>query len=194
MGFLIALAVILFLLCLPISFRIQFNEDGLKTRLGVWLFYFPIRLFKDKKNKSKQKKKAKSSGPKIKQGGKASDFKPIIHVILEFIKDFHSRVTVKILELKITLASDDPCDLAINYGKAWASVGNLIPYLEEHFKIKNRDIQVFSDFTSSEIKIYALLEFGMPAGILIWRLCKYGIAALREYLTIKNQRKGGTKK
>ena len=97
------------------------------------------------------------------------------------------------LELKLILGGDDPCDLAENYGKSWAALGNLIPRLEENFVIRKRDMEVECDFTADSTVIFARLDISITLGRLIALGVRYGIRALRAYLKIMNKRKGGAR-
>ncbi len=94
------------------------------------------------------------------------------------------------MELKLIMAGDDPCDLAVNYGKAWAAVGNILPRLEAIFVIKKRNVEVECDFTASETTIYVLADITMTLGRLLGIAVKYGIRALRAYLRLRKKRKG----
>ena len=71
-----------------------------------------------------------------------TDFLPLVKVVLQFLDGFRRKLRVNVLELKVVLAADDPCDLAVNYGRAWAAVGNLMPSLERVFVIQKRNIEV----------------------------------------------------
>ena len=95
------------------------------------------------------------------------------------------------LELKLILAGGDPCDLAVNYGRAWAAVGNLMPQLERLFVIKKRDVEVECDFTASETLVIARLDLTITLGRLLGLAIVYGIRALREFLKLQKKRKGG---
>ena len=92
------------------------------------------------------------------------------------------------------LAGGDPCDLAVNYGKAWTAVGNIMPHLERFLVIKKRDIQIKCDFVDAKTTIYVCLDLTITLGRLIWLLVRYGVRALKEYLTIMKKRKGGAAK
>ena len=94
-------------------------------------------------------------------------------------------------ELKLILAGGDPCDLAVNYGRAWAAVGNLMPQLERLFVIKKRDVEVECDFTASKILVIARLDLTITLGRLLGLAIVYGIRALREFLKLQKKRKGG---
>ena len=91
---------------------------------------------------------------------------------------------IRRLEIKLLLAGDDPCDLAVNYGKAWAATGNLIPLLEEHFIIKKRDVQIACDFTAEETVIYVRADITILLGRLLTLATVHGYRAIREYFKL----------
>ena len=134
----------------------------------------------------KEEKKAK--------GGSVLDFLPLVRVGLDFLGDFRRKLRLNRLELKMIMASGDPCDLAINYGRAWAAIGNLFPLLERAFVIKKHDIEVECDFTASETLIVARLDITITLGRIIALAVRYAIRALLELLKIMKSRKGGASK
>ena len=135
--------------------------------------------------------KPKEEKPKEEKGGSLLDFLPLVKVALNFLGDFRRKLRLNHLELKIIMAGGDPANLAINYGRAWAAVGNLMPQLERLFVIKKRDVEVECDFTASETLIFARLDLTIPFGRLLSLAVCYGIRALKEFLKIKKKRKGG---
>ena len=137
---------------------------------------------------TKDKKTAKKSG------GPITDFLPLVQIALDMLGAFRRRLRLNVLELKIVMAADDPCDLAVNYGRAWTAVGNLMPRLERVFVIKKRDIEVECDFEASQTKVIARLDLTITLGRIIATAVVYGIKALIEFLKIKNKRKGGASK
>ena len=98
------------------------------------------------------------------------------------------------LEAKVVMAGGDPCDLAINYGRAWAAIGNLMPRLEKVLVIKKRDIDVECDFLASKTTIYVRLDLTITLGRILAIGVVYGVRAIVEFLKIKNKRKGGASK
>ena len=128
------------------------------------------------------------------QGGSWKDFLSLVPVVLDFLGDFRRKLRVNRLELRLVLAADDPCDLAIHYGKAWAAVGNLMPQLERVFRIRKRNVEVMCDFLASETTVIARVDLTITLGRLTVAVSKFAFHALVEFLKIKKIRKGGAVK
>ena len=126
-----------------------------------------------------------------KQGGSLKDFFPFVKLAFDFLGDFRRKLRLNEHYLRLILASEDPCDLAINYGKTWTAVGNLIPALERWFVIQKRDVEVECDFTASETKIIARLEITITLGRLLSLVAVYAFRGLKEFFVFRNKRKGG---
>lgn len=197
MGWLIALGVVLGLAFLPLGFSAVYRD----AQPGVWLILGPVKLkvfpLKNKKEKSKKEpqkpapqknKKAKAQSQK---GASYQDFKPVFKAIIDFLSQFRRKIRVSHLELKLVLAGGDPSDLAVNYGKAWAALGNLMPQLERFFVIKKRDLAVECDFVADKTLIYARLDATITLGRTLHLLSWHGIRIIRELLKLKKLRKGG---
>lgn len=203
MGWLVALFVIILLAVLPLGVSAEYDERGPLVKLiAGWI---RIQLYpgkpgkkkeKEKKPKEKTRKKKTASGDQKaskKSGGSWTDSLPLVQVALDFLGDFRRKLRVNRLEMKLILAGDDPCDLAVNYGKAWAALGNLMPQLERLFVIKKRDVEVECDFTASKTLVTARLDLTITLGRLIALVVRYGIRALKEFKILKSKRKGGMK-
>lgn len=201
MGWLIALAVLILLAMLPLGVSAAYHADG--ALVNLILGPARIKLFPRKKEDKKKEKpdkkteekehKQKEDKPKDpgKNGGSVKDFLPLVRTALDFLGGFRRKLRVNRLEVKLILAADDPCDLAVNYGRAWAALGNLMPQLERLFVIKKRDLEVECDFTSNETRVIARLDLSITLGRLLGLLVRYGIRAVRQYFQIMNKRKGG---
>ena len=218
MGRLIALAVVILLAVLPLGVRVRYDEGGILLRViagPVKVTVFP-RPKKKKKEKTKKEpkqavtqpgtpaqpeeplpeppkppKQEKADAPKEKKGGKLTDFLPFVHLALDFLGDFRRKLRLNDLYLKLVLASSDPCDLAVNYGRTWVAVGNLMPQLEKWFVIKKRDVEVACDFTASETLVTVRLDVTITLGRLLSLVAVYGVRALKEFLHFQKIRKGG---
>lgn len=202
-GWLIALGILVLLAILPVGVCLIYDADGLILFLlfgAVRIKLFP-RASKDKKEKKEKpvkKQKKSNTAPKQKpvekkkSGGKITDFLPLVDVGIKFLGSFRRKLRVKRLTVNYVMGGGDPCDLALNYGKAWTAVGNIMPLLERIFVIKKRNIQVQCDFTAPSATIYARLDITITIGRVVGLAVKYGVLALREFLKIKN--KGGASK
>lgn len=207
MGWVIFFAVVLLLAILPLGVFVSYDEDGVVVKIvagPVKITLFP-RPKKEKKSEKKSKKKTSASPaeqlpkppqppkqiPEKKKGGSWTDFLPLVQVALDFLGSFRRKLRIDQLELKLTMAGDDPCDLAINYGRAWAAVGNLMPQVERLFVIKKRNIEVACDFTTSQTLVKFRSEATITLGRLVSLAVVYGIRVFREFWKIKTKRKGG---
>lgn len=205
MGWLITLAILVALALLPLGVSIRYDEEGFFLRILMGWIPIPFLGGEKKEKKPKKEKKAKpekktakkqtSSKKKAqkeeKKGGPITDFLPLLKVALDFLNAFRRKMRIRRLEIKLILAGDDPCDLAINYGRAWAALGNLMPQLERVFIIKKRDLEVECDFEATQTLIKARADLVISLGGMLWIVLKYGVQALVKYLKIQNLRKGG---
>ena len=213
MGWIITLGVVALLAVLPLGVSIKYDSDGplVKVILGPVKFtVFPLPK-KEKKEKKKKdpKKKAESAQkepapqnpapppapkeekPKKESGGSLLDFLPLVKLVFQLLGDFRRKLRLDNLYLRLIMAADDPCDLAVNYGKAWAAMGNLMPQLERLFVIKKRDIEIECDFTANETLVIARLDLTITLGRTLSLVVVYAIQAIVEFLKINKKRKGG---
>ena len=214
MGWIITLGILVLLAILPLGASVQYDADGPLVKLiagPVRIKLFP-RSKKTKKEKKPKEAKAeqkpaakkkstrkkteetKAEPEKKKSGGPVTDFLPLLKVALDLLNDFRRKLRVNRLEAKVVMAGGDPCDLAINYGRAWTAIGNLMPRLEEVLVIKKRDIDVECDFTASETTVYVRLDLTITLGRILAIAVVYGFRAVVELIKINNKRKGGASK
>ncbi len=203
MGWLIALAILVLLAVMPLGVSARYDAGGPEVsiiagflRIGI---LSPNKKKKPKKEKPEKPKAEKPKAPAKKKkqssGGSITDFFPLLQTALDFLGEFITkRLRLRRLEVKIIMAGDDPCDLATNYGRAWAAIGNLVPQLERFFVIKKRDLQVECDFTAEKTLIFARLELTITLGRLLRLAAVYGFRLLRQFLSIQKSRKGGATK
>ena len=205
MGWLIFLAILVLLAILPLGASVLYDADGPRVRIvagPVKIQVFPMKKKpkKDKPKKEKPKKESKKPAqageeqkpfPKPKTGGSWTDFLPLVQVALDLLNDLRRKLRVNELKLHLTMAGDDPCDLAINYGRMNASLAALIAQLERVLVIKKRDVHIDCDFTASETVILARLDLTITLGRILSIAVRYGVRGLTTFLKIKKQREGG---
>ena len=212
MGWLITLGILILLGILPLGVSVDYDADGAVVRviagpLKIKVFPLPKKEKKPQKEKkpktAKKEKKPKTAKKtsktkqqegtpeKKKSGGPITDFLPLVGVVLKFLDGFRRKLRVDVLNLKIIMAADDPCDLALNYGKAWAAVGNLMPQLERVFVIRKRDIDVECDFTADKTLVLAKAQLTITLGRLLGLIFALIGRAVVTFIKIVLKRKGG---
>ena len=202
MGWIIALLILFLLAILPLGASVLYDEDGPRVRIvagPVKIQVFPMKkkVKKDKPKKEAKKKPAKEGktakkpAPKPKSGGSWTDFLPLVQVALDLLNDFRRKLRVNELKLHLTMAGDDPCDLAVNYGRMNASLAALIAQLERFLVIKKRDVHIDCDFAADETVILARLDLTITLGRILSIAAVYGVRGLITFLNIKKQREGG---
>lgn len=219
MGWWITLGIAALLAVLPLGIRVCYDAGGpvAKLVLGpvkILLFPRPGKAANPQKEKTKkpegEKKEAAETAEaplpkqpqppaekkpeKQEKGGSLTDFLPFAKLAFDFLGDFRRKLRMKELYLRLILAGEDPCDLAVNYGKTWTAVGNLLPALERWFVVQKRDVEVECDFTASETKVIARLEITITLGRLLSLAAVYALRGIREFIVFRNKRKGGASK
>lgn len=212
MGWLITLLILILLGILPLGVSVIYDEDGAVVRviaglLKIKVYPLPKKEKKEKKPKKEKKQtgkkaektgdqtasdgKQKESGKKKKSGGPVTDFLPLVKVVLKFLDGFRRKLRLDVLEVKVIMAADDPCDLAVNYGRAWAAVGNLMPQVERIFVIRKRNIEVECDFTADRTRVLARLDLTITLGRILGLVFVLIGRAAVELIKIMMKRKGG---
>lgn len=215
MGWGIACGILFFLCWIPLGIQMQYNCHGFFLKVVAGFLRITVFPGKRKKNKAKKErkpadaassektaepeqqpakppKKSDSAKTDNQTGGNLRRFLPWIRLGFDFLGDFRRKLRMDHLYLRLVLAGDDPCDLAVNYGRAWAAVGNLLPTLERLFVIKERDIEVACDFEAEETRVVFSGDVTITLGRLLWLAVWYGVRACKEFIVMK--RKGGAVK
>lgn len=203
MGWLIALGILALIAIVPVGASVLYDEAGPRAYVvagPLRISIFPgkkqekkIKVEKQKKKKTSQKPAEKKQSSKQNKGGNVLDFLPLLDRVLDFLTAFKSRIRVSHLEMKLVLAGDDPSSLAVNYGRGWALLGNMMPLLDGAFIIKKRELDVECDFLAEQTTITARLDITITIGRVVSLLVIHGVPILREFLKIVNKRKGGAK-
>ena len=200
MGWLITIAVFAALAVLPLGVSVAYDAAGLLVRViagPVRVTLIPAKKRAKKEKKTREKKPKKASAPakvastEAQKGGSLKEFIPLVQIALDMMDAFRRKLRVNRLEAKIVLAGDDPADLAIHYGRAWTALGNLWPRLESFLVIRKRSVEVQCDFAADQTLITARLDVTITLGRMLAISVVYGIRAIKEFLRIRKQNKGG---
>lgn len=201
--------VIVAILLLPVGAWAIFSGDGLT--LFVEAGPLKIRVLppktqtpedeaqKQKKKTGKQKKKTKEKPKEIEPAEKASFgaqlpfFRELLNRALAALGCLKRKLILRKLTLYISIGckGEDPAAAGLLYGRAWALAGTLIPVLENSFRIRKRDIQVFCSFLEEKTTVYAEGRIMFHVGDILYIGLRHGIPILIAF--IQNKRKGGKK-
>lgn len=116
--------------------------------------------------------------------------KSLLHLIVPFLGDLRRKIRITWLQGYLLLAGGDPCDLAVNYGRAWAALGNLQALLSRAFVIKKQDLQVGCDFAGENTLFYGRADITITLGWLLGLVLRYGWKLLKS---TKMKKGGGVK-
>ena len=217
MGWWIALGILVGILILPLGVSVFYDAAGVRVRVIAGFLRFTVFPMKkkekkpekekapeQKKEEAKQKKTEKSApksekAPPVKKkeqpkkeapGGSLLDFLPLAKLALKMVGElFGKTLHIDVLYVKLTMAGGDPCDLAVNYGKAWAALGNLWPKIDDLLTIKKRDIQIQCDFEGEETVVNARVDLTITLARVLGLLICYGARMAWGFLKILNKRK-----
>lgn len=193
MIWLIGLGIIVSLAFVPLNLRGEYDGSGARAWLQVGSWKYP--LYPRKKSAPKQRRKPIASKHVNESPAKGSskEFKSIVSILFDVVKDLHRKLHVDMLELKIALGDSDPADLAIKYGRVCGLIGTFLPQLEQVLVIKQRDVDVSCDFFASKTVITSKLYLSLTLGRIIGLLVNHGMKFAKNRFITTSQRKGGAK-
>ena len=201
MGWLIFLAILVLLGSMPLGLRLRYDAGGAEAVLLVGVLrlgLYPMSdrlyrlLHRPKKQKAQPVPQTPTAPPQPpppkKPGGDWKRFLPLLQTGLDFLGDLRRKLRVNNLTFHLIMAGDDPADLAVYYGRAWAAVGSLMPRLDRAFVIKKRDVQVECDFVGCEPRVAFAMDLTITLGRLLGLAVRYGIRIVKQSLAIKKKK------
>lgn len=187
LGIVLALAgIITVLIFLPVGIRVRYQNEDLR----MWYTIGPVRLLRYPQTEDEKKKRQMSKltvrsvlHEPIKANQKydnlLGEFLAELKTLLELFWALRPKLCMKRFVLKLVLGGDDPSSVAMQYGAAWAAVGNLFPVLDGAFTIKKHDIAVECDLChGSTTTLDVKLDITIGLGRLISRLVRYTLDTL----------------
>ena len=115
---------------------------------------------------------------------------PFVRLVLDLLASLRRKLRIDKLSIKLILAGEDPCNLAVNYGRIWAGLTTLLGHINQAFIVKDQNLDVQCDFTAEKIVASGQLDLTITIGRLLSLVLLYGFRALKEFLIFK-KRKGG---
>ena len=178
--------LILFLLAVsPVGVDGRYQEG----KASVFLKFGPIRfqLFpwkrkqkktKNKAEKQKKRKTKKDSEQQPETAGGKKDYWSLIKILFRALRRFQHKLSIDLLMLHYTAASDDPYDTVMQYGRLSAVIGSFSPLAKQMFHVKKQDIVLDLTFETEKPIITARLV----ATLRIWEIFSLTVCTLFELL------------
>ena len=194
-GWLVTAAVLGLLLSAKVGVNLKW-ENGtalLKVRVGFLRFSLSTnkrtKRSRNKKNGDNQtiKKEAKEKKPAMKKWARA--FLLRWRDVLLLLGKILRSPQLELLRLRITVGNKDPEKCAMQYGKLCAGLSAGLPFVEQQFSIRKKDIDVNCNFALLKNEIYAETE----ATVRIYEVLAIAVGVLlllvRIYRDVKNNEK-----
>lgn len=185
------LAILLLIAFIRLGTIVKYSETGLTIKLLAGAFVvmtFPIKSEKGIKKKTAKGKKQKSPGTKpIESKKAASALKRYLPPAVETLKRFRIKLNIDSLTIHFLSGAEDPFDAAMNFGKISVLEGIILPFIDNNFNIKKRDVQTGISFDGGGNKIY--LEAKMT--LAVWQIVYIASAMLPLLKKEKTESKDG---
>ena len=189
----IALAVIVAIVVLITLLRVGILviwDGSLTLKFIVGPIRFTISSDEEKAEKTASAEKTEKQKKKSKSGTKQKSPWPKVLLsnwqdLLELVGRVLRMPLLDPLVLKVTFGGEDPASGALNYGRAWALIGALMPFLERNFTIGKREIDVQLDRDAKEMSIYAKAALTARIGQCV----RLAVSALILFIRLYNETK-----
>ena len=142
MWILIVLAVLCGLLLCSIQIIANYDSTGARVAIRYGLLIWTLYPAPENKSGSKKKKTTKEQKKEDNAEQKTLEITKVIRILkmaLEPLDRLRRQIRINKLDLKLILANDDPCDLAVQYGRVWAVAADLQALLNRVFKVKKQN-------------------------------------------------------
>ena len=178
------IAFFLIIALIRVGVVLTYNAGSFSASMRI--AFFSLRLYPQKEKKAraekeekhiKEKKKKEKPKPERKYG--REQIMEIIRCALDAAGRFRRGLTIKELTVHMKIGNEDPSKSGTMYGAVSAGFGLILPFLENNFRIKKRDIRVNVDFSSFITEIDFKIAISVAIGTLVriafafgWRLMR----------------------
>lgn len=178
-GLFITLGVLLAVGCIPVGVHAKYDENLTVslTVLGIRIPLFPAKGAQKRKENHAAEKPAKEK-KKFSLPPKAA-LEEYLRLFLELLGKLRRKILIRRLTVHAIFGGDE-ADAALNYGRAWAAIGTVMPLLEACFRIKKRDVGAFLSREESSVRLRA----EACATLTVGQLLHIALHALVRFLKI----------
>ncbi|MBO4854547.1 MAG: hypothetical protein J5482_05375 [Oscillospiraceae bacterium] len=191
----VLLALIVLLMLLRVGVRFSFGDEA---RLAVRVGPAALQILPGKAKKPSKEKKEKQK-PETEAKEKKQPFKPTFAEIRSAVPALwtalknglrRTRRAVRIdpMRLSVTLAGDDPAQVAQMYGWAEGVMWTLMPRLEELVHMPDPRIHLNVDYQRRQSRAEGEVGLSLRVGDGVLIALAFGIPLLRWYLALRKSR------
>jgi hypothetical protein len=155
------------------------NKFSVNAKIGPLTIKLYPREPKEKKPKKEEEKKEATETTGKEKG--LTKFKTTFRRIRNVLDNNWRRLRIDELTVHYMSASDDFSRAAMNYGRATAAAGIILPILENNFTIKKCDIGTAFSFETSEPYIYVRAKLSLA----VWEFLNIAKGLATEFRTKK---------
>ena len=210
----IILGILILILLIPVGVYAKYDgEATVKAVAGpIKLQILPAKPKTRKQLEKEEKKKAEAAVKKAEKKQKDAAAKliqkdppppkpdeppldkirgllPFAKLAVDLLGSVFRRLTIKKLVVHVRFGGGDPSKLAETYGKIMAIIGGMGPILNRKFKVKQGDISVVPDFSTSKTEVEAELYMRYLIFDLVGIAVKYGFRGVKLLLARKKHEK-----
>lgn len=168
----VILVVLLSALRIPAYVRVKYEQGELQAFMKYAWLTIPLFPKSEKENPQKIEKPSESTeqGKETKQKSKINrdqilyTIDTLPPVFLKALKRFGRHIRIKPLKIHVLVATSDPADTAILYGRIQAVLAAVLPSVHSYVKIREQDIQLFTDFCEEDMDFIVDAGIGIPPG------------------------------
>lgn len=183
----VALFIILIILAaimlIPLGVDVVCREGEFTVAASVWFYKLRLYPAKKKAKESEEKTEAEIDDKPQKNfdlGFALDDWLKLIKVVFHALRRFKNGVYFSFIYLHTLISDSDPYDAVMRYNAVNGFVGSIIPFFENEFKVKRKDIYIGLDMNGEKSKA----EFEVSASVRLGCVIAVGLAAGFGFLKI----------
>ena len=189
--------VLLLIGCIPVGVDAAYSTEGYYVKLKIWLLRVTLlpRTAKQKQKPEKSVPKKAEKTAQTTEKKKTSSIVPgsldgmlsLARLACDVLGDLRRKLRVEKLTIYVRFGGD-AAKAAINYGRAWAAIGALMPMLDRLFVIREREICPELCYEQKSMTLDTRLVMSITIGRALSLALRSGVKFLKF---MANNKKGG---
>lgn len=186
------IAALLAVLCMvSVGVSLSFYEGKLHLALKAWAKQIPV-LPKEHDKSEKPRKTDDSASNKKKKRLPFSfdDYVQIVRIVLKALNRLRRRLYFDRIRLKYIAAGADPYETVLRYSAVCAALDSLAPAFENAVRVKEREIDISTDFDAEKTVFGFDFSLSIRIGSLLGLALLAALSLIKVYITSILRQKG----